>query len=82
MNDIGQVVALSVDPADLNLSDLTAERIMWNYFQAQCAQGRTPTGAELDRVAKTNNYGRRVLRRWRAEGRMIERRQPVWEGLE
>ncbi len=40
----------------------TAEQTMWAYYQAERAKGRTPTGAELDRVAGTNNYGRRVLR--------------------
>jgi hypothetical protein len=29
--------------------------------------GRTPTGAELDRMAGTHNYGRRILRKWRIE---------------
>lgn len=29
------------------------------------SNGRTPTGAELDRIAGTNNYGRKVLSRWR-----------------
>ncbi|WP_282772760.1 hypothetical protein [Saccharomonospora viridis] len=29
-----------------------------------------PTGAELDRIAGTNNYGRRILRRWKGEGRI------------
>jgi Protein of unknown function (DUF2637) len=47
----------------------TAEDRMWAYFQTERSQGRTPTGAELDRIADTNNYGRRVLRRWKQEGR-------------
>jgi hypothetical protein len=34
----------------------------------QRARGRIPNGAELDRVAGTSNYGRRVLRRWRDAG--------------
>ncbi|GAA2637622.1 hypothetical protein GCM10010307_35360 [Streptomyces vastus] len=42
-----------------------AEEVMWKHFQQQRAAGRTPTGAELDRVAGTNNYGRAVLARWR-----------------
>ncbi|GAA5151716.1 DUF2637 domain-containing protein [Pseudonocardia eucalypti] len=66
-NETGRVVSLS---AGLARRETTAERRMWDYYQAQRAQGRTPTGAELDRLAKTNNYGRRVLRRWRAEGRL------------
>lgn len=46
----------------------TAEQRMWAYYQTERAKGRTPTGAELDRIATTNNYGRRVLRRWRKAG--------------
>lgn len=48
----------------------TAEQRMWAYYHAQLARGRTPSGAELDRFAATNNYGRRVLRRWRAGGHL------------
>ena len=43
---------------------------MWAYYQRERAQGRTPTGAELDRVAGTNNYGRAVLARWRRTGQI------------
>jgi hypothetical protein len=46
----------------------TAEQRMWLHYQRERARGRTPTGAELDRIAGTNNYGRRVLRQWRAAG--------------
>jgi hypothetical protein len=35
---------------------------MWTYFVTERSKGRTPTEAELDRVAGTNNYGRKVLR--------------------
>jgi hypothetical protein len=42
----------------------TAEQRMWAYYATERSRGRTPTGAELDRVAGTNNYGRRLLRRW------------------
>lgn len=41
---------------------------MWTFFQTERSQGRTLTGAELDRIAGTNNYGRRVLRRWKTAG--------------
>ncbi|GAB3734188.1 hypothetical protein GCM10027598_59480 [Amycolatopsis oliviviridis] len=41
---------------------------MWAHFLAEQAEGRTPTGADLDRVAGTHNYGRRILRKWRDEG--------------
>ncbi|MFF4349970.1 DUF2637 domain-containing protein [Streptomyces sp. NPDC001530] len=57
--------------------ELTAEQIMWNYFQEQGGKGRTPTGAELDRVAGTNNYGRAVLKRWRENGRIASKRAQV-----
>jgi hypothetical protein len=50
----------------------TAEEIMWAHYQRERAAGRTPTGAELDRVANTNNYGRGVLARWRRAGRLDE----------
>jgi hypothetical protein len=46
----------------------TAEQRMWAYYLTEQARGRMPTGAELDRIAGTNNYGRKVLRRWRHAG--------------
>ncbi|MGH3869554.1 MAG: DUF2637 domain-containing protein [Pseudonocardiaceae bacterium] len=46
----------------------TAEQRMWVFFQTERSKGHTPTGAELDRIAGTNNYGRRVLRRWKTAG--------------
>lgn len=48
----------------------TAEQRMWQHFVREHARGRTPSGAELDRVAKTHNYGRRSLRGWKATGRI------------
>ncbi|MEO3756214.1 DUF2637 domain-containing protein [Streptomyces sp. B6B3] len=47
-----------------------AEDVMWDHFRHERASGRTPTGAELDRIAGTNNYGRAVLARWRRTGRL------------
>jgi hypothetical protein len=47
-----------------------AEQVMWDHYRHQVAEGRSPTGAELDRVAGTNNYGRAVLARWRRTGRI------------
>jgi len=38
----------------------TAEERMWAYYMTEWSVGRTPTGAELDRIAGTNNYGRRL----------------------
>jgi hypothetical protein len=51
----------------------TAEQRMWAYYMTERSKGRTPTGAELDRAAGTNNYGRRVLRRWRESGHSDDR---------
>jgi len=48
----------------------TAEQIMWDHYKHRVSAGlRPPTGAELDQVAQTNNYGRAVLRKWRRKGR-------------
>lgn len=71
----GQVITLAtVLPTDQPTSGPaagpTAQEIMWAHFLREQARGRTPTGAELDRVAGTNNYGRTVLRQWRNEGRI------------
>jgi len=46
----------------------TAEARMWEHYWHERAAGRVSTGADLDRIAGTHNYGRRVLRRWRASG--------------
>ncbi|MFL6140367.1 MAG: DUF2637 domain-containing protein [Labedaea sp.] len=48
----------------------TAEERMRAYYVTERSKGRTPTGAELDRVAGTSNYGRRMLRRWRDTGHL------------
>jgi hypothetical protein len=55
----------------------TAEEVMWEHFQGQLAFGRAPSGAELDRVAGTNNYGRAVLARWRRSGRIPDMVDPT-----
>lgn len=68
--ETGHVARLAAVTAGPDRREPTAEQRMWAYYQAQCARGRIPTGAELDRIAHTNNYGRRVLRRWRADGRL------------
>ncbi len=60
---------VDADPAMSALCKESAEERMWAYYLEEQAAGRMPTGADLDRVAGTNNYGRRVLRRWRASGR-------------
>ncbi|MFD8493265.1 DUF2637 domain-containing protein [Amycolatopsis sp. NPDC059657] len=61
------LVANPPEPADVDV-ELTAEQRMWAHYTAEQSKGRTPTGAELDRIAGTNNYGRRILRRWRETG--------------
>lgn len=70
----------SGSPAVITLAELspspgrpgvpTAQEIMWAYYVTEQARGRKPTGAELDRAANTNNYGRTVLRQWREQGRI------------
>jgi hypothetical protein len=57
-------------PAAAKSDKPSAEHIMWEHYAREQARGRTPTGAELDRVAGTNNYGRTVLRRWRQQNRI------------
>ncbi len=56
-----------VSRSSMEDSERTAEERMWEYYVCERACGRTPTGAELDRVAGTHNYGRRILRKWRSE---------------
>jgi hypothetical protein len=70
-SETAQVITLGgISPHDESAAEPTAQEIMWAHFQREQACGRRPTGAELDRVAGTNNYGRTVLRRWRTEGRI------------
>lgn len=66
--ETGPVVRLAEVSAASRPVEPTAEQRMWAYYVTERSKGRTPTGAELDRIAGTNNYGRRVLRRWRASG--------------
>lgn len=70
-DETAQVITLAgLSPHSEAEGEPTAQEIMWAHFQREQARGRTPTGAELDRVAGTNNYGRTVLRQWRNEGRI------------
>jgi hypothetical protein len=56
--------------AESRLSRHTAEEVMWEHYERAMSAGLSaPTGAELDAVAHTNNYGRAVLRKWRRSGR-------------
>lgn len=66
---VARLAAASGEPPPA-AATTTAEQRMWAHFRTQVANGRTPTGAELDRVAGTNNYGRRVLRQWYEAGRV------------
>lgn len=56
--------------AETGGAEPTAQEVMWAHYLREQAHGRVPTGAELDRVASTNNYGRTVLRQWREQGRI------------
>lgn len=65
-NRPGTVVALG----ESRPSRCTAEEVMWDHYQRTVSAGLPPpTGAELDEVARTNNYGRAVLRKWHRKGR-------------
>lgn len=69
--ETAKVITLAkVSPHGEAVNEPTAQDVMWEHFRHEQARGRTPTGAELDRVAGTNNYGRTVLRQWRNEGRI------------
>jgi hypothetical protein len=69
--ETAKVITLAgLSPHSEGAGERTAQEVMWAHFQREQAGGRTPTGAELDRVAGTNNYGRTVLRQWRNEGRI------------
>lgn len=70
-SETAQVITLAdISAHSGSAGEPTAQEVMWQHFQREQARGRTPTGAELDRVAGTNNYGRTVLRQWRTEGRI------------
>lgn len=70
-DETAQVITLAgVSSHSEAAGEPTAQEVMWEHFQREHARGRTPTGAELDRIAGTNNYGRTVLRQWRNEGRI------------
>lgn len=70
-DETAPVVRLASVPAEARPpTEPTAEQRMWAYYVTQRSKGHTPTGAELDRVVGTNNYGRRVLRRWKTSGQV------------
>lgn len=81
--ETGQVITpAEVLPVAERPGEPTAQEIMWAHYFKEQARGRTPTGAELDRVAGTNNDGRTVLRQWRDQGRIppIDRESRSMEG--
>jgi len=46
----------------------SAEAVMRAHWDRERAAGRTPTGAELDKVGGTKDgYGRKLIRKWAAE---------------
>jgi hypothetical protein len=70
-HETGQLITLAeVSPTTEPAGEPTAQEVMWAYVLREQERGRVPTGAELDRVAGTNNYGRTVLRQWREQGRL------------
>jgi hypothetical protein len=82
VKETGRVVRLAVVPEQSRPpAEPAAEQRMWAYYVTERSKGRTPTGAELDRIAGTNNYGRRLLRQWRRQGRItgsgtVDRQRP------
>jgi hypothetical protein len=69
--ETGQLITLGeVRPSPEQPGGSSAQEIMWAHYVREQQHGRTPSGAELDRVANTNNYGRTVLRQWREQGRI------------
>ncbi|MFG2045529.1 hypothetical protein [Dactylosporangium sp. NPDC048998] len=52
--------------------DGDAQSTMWSHFQQCRAAGIPVTGADLDRVAGTNNYASRVMRSWIEAGLITE----------
>ncbi len=66
------ITLAGVRPATDLSGEPSAQEIMWAHYVREQQRGRTPSGAELDRVAGTNNYGRTVPR-------LLTRDQP-WAG--
>ncbi|WP_239310624.1 DUF2637 domain-containing protein [Frankia sp. Cj3] len=60
-------VILGLVPVQRDESKGAAEKKMRDHWAAEGAQGRTPSGAKLDRVAGTRDYGRKVRRTLLAE---------------
>src|SRR6266536_3581072 len=75
-DETGRVVRLAVVSGQSRPpTQLTAEQRMWAHYVTERYRGRSPTGAELDRIAGTNNYGRRLLRQWRRQDRITDDRK-------
>ncbi|MFL6143528.1 MAG: DUF2637 domain-containing protein [Labedaea sp.] len=69
-NETGNETGHALTARAVSKPGTSAEQIMWEHLTREQTHGRMPTGAELDRVAGTNNFGRTVLRRWRQQGRI------------
>jgi hypothetical protein len=68
-SETGAAVEKVITLAESRLSRHTAEEVMWEHYRRTVSAGLpAPTGAELDEVTHTNNYGRAVLRKWRRRG--------------
>jgi hypothetical protein len=52
---MASVVRLGATPDESRAAEPTGEQRMWAYYVTERSNGRTPTGAELDRIAGTNN---------------------------
>jgi len=70
LDETAAMVRLASIPDEPRPVAATAEQRMWEHYLSERVRGRTPTGAELDRVAGTNNYGRRVVRKWQQSGKI------------
>lgn len=64
------ITLAEVWPSTDESGEPSAQKIMWAHVLREQQRGRIPTGAELDRVAGINNYGRTLLRQWREQGRI------------
>jgi hypothetical protein len=56
--------AAELPPGGSTASRRDAVEIMRRHWDKERAAGRIPSGADLDRVAETRDYGRRLRRQW------------------
>ncbi len=90
-DEMASVMRVAAVPGESRPVEPTAEQRLWAYYVTERANGRTPTGAELDRIAGTNNCGRHCRGRGGSRTRQAtaagqgsgDRRWPVplaWRG--